>query len=276
MSFFRYPGGKNKLKDNIITKLSIKKGLQYREPFFGGGSIGLQLLSDELIDDIWINDKDVGISCLWTSVILFHEELKERIQNFTPSINNFYTIKDELLKLDFMPKNIFSCIDIGFKKLAIHQISYSGLGVKSGGPLGGVKQKSKYKINCRWSPKYLCRKIDYYNSKFKNARMSRGFCSNLDFQTIIEDDCPAILYIDPPYFHKGNELYQCGFTIQDHVRLCRLLMKSKHHWVLSYDDCLAIRKMYDWANIEIISTNYTIKQRKNNNVKTELLIYSKE
>ena len=34
-------------------------------------------------------------------------------------------------------------ISKAFKKLAIHQISYSGLGTKSGGPLGGEKQQSK-------------------------------------------------------------------------------------------------------------------------------------
>jgi len=46
-------------------------------------------------------------------------------------------------------------LDVGFKKLAIHQISYSGLGTKSGGPLGGKSQESIYKIDCRWSPKHI-------------------------------------------------------------------------------------------------------------------------
>ena len=51
-----------------------------------------------------------------------------------------------------MPDDRGRIVDIGFKKLAIHQISYSGLGTMSGGPLGGAGQKSQYKIDCRWSP----------------------------------------------------------------------------------------------------------------------------
>jgi site-specific DNA-adenine methylase len=48
-SFFRYPGGKSKLRAQIVDCLSTQayeSGLEYREPFFGGGSIGLKLLAD--------------------------------------------------------------------------------------------------------------------------------------------------------------------------------------------------------------------------------------
>lgn len=79
-SFFRYPGGKSKLRNQIAKRLAEQAGhdgLEYREPFFGGGSIGLKLLSENTnITKLWINDKDIGIACLWTSVIRYRDEFQ--------------------------------------------------------------------------------------------------------------------------------------------------------------------------------------------------------
>jgi hypothetical protein len=63
-SFFRYPGGKYKLREVIIDRLLKQHHSpsfsQYREPFFGGGSISLVLLSRcPEMKRIWINDKDI-------------------------------------------------------------------------------------------------------------------------------------------------------------------------------------------------------------------------
>ncbi len=86
MSFFRYPGGKKKIKNIIKSKLlELGSGeyLQYREPFFGGGSIGLLFLSESATtNSIWINDKDKALCCLWTCIINYHEELIELIKGF--------------------------------------------------------------------------------------------------------------------------------------------------------------------------------------------------
>ena len=56
---FRYPGGKSKLSAPIIAELNAlyKPGMEYREPFFGGGSIGLKFLEHNKPNKIWINDR---------------------------------------------------------------------------------------------------------------------------------------------------------------------------------------------------------------------------
>lgn len=143
MSFFRYPGGKSKLKNKIVEKLKEifeNSDLEYREPFFGGGSIGLKFLEVNP-DRIWINDFDPGIACLWTTLIRCPELLKKQVLEFVPSVELFYKFKKELTEQppEFTSNEIIA--NYGFKKLAIHQISYSGLGTKSGGPLGGEKQQ---------------------------------------------------------------------------------------------------------------------------------------
>lgn len=273
MSFFRYPGGKNKLKDIIIGKiLTISKDCNtYVEPFFGGGSIGLNLLKDHHLtfSKIWINDKDVGIVCLWDTVIRFPQSLKDKIKNFTPTVETFETFKRDLLTCDTIEES--EVIELGFKKLVVHQTSYSGLGTKSGGPLGGKSQKSKYKIDCRWSTKSIYKKINDIHNLFYQYNSSTIQCTDLDFQKIIEQSSneKTFIYLDPPYYIKGNELYQHGFSQKDHERLAETLKNTKSKWLLSYDDCPEIRELYKWANIEEINVNYTINTSR---TKKELLI----
>lgn len=289
MSFFRYPGGKSKLKKQIAAKLNDIAGetdLEYREPFFGGGSIGLLVLQEKPnLKRIWINDFDLGIASLWTSLIQQPDLLKNLVNDFEPSIESFDQFKKELTESNLLLTSADQVVNFGFKKLAIHQISYSGLGTKSGGPLGGREQKSDYKINCRWSPKYICKKIDLLHKQFSQFSIKNNCCTNLDFSEVIDDhEHDAIIYLDPPYFDKGNDLYQHGLNEKDHQRLAECLRNTNHQWVLSYDDCPEIRELYDWANIEEIDgVNYSITATKDKETgerksrsKLELIISSKD
>jgi DNA adenine methylase len=285
MSFFRYPGGKSKISDHIIATLdkAAEKGYdQFREPFFGGGSIGIKFIAKNKVKNVWINDKDYGIDCLWNSVILYPKELRKMVTEFRPTVEEFYRIKEDLLRVDDAKNGSWEkIVKHGFEKLAIHQISYSGLGTKSGGPLGGSRQESKYKIDCRWSPKYICKKIDALHSLFSEAKVD--WCSNFDFGGLIENkDSKSLIYLDPPYFKKGNDLYQFGFSVADHERLSKLLRETEHSWVLSYDDCEEIRDFYSWADIQEIGVNYSITALKDketgdslSRTKNELIICGK-
>lgn len=272
MSLFRYPGGKGKLAKQILAKISqeMKKVPyieEYREPFFGGGSVGLEFLKKTQLKKAWINDRDLGIASIWTSVIRYPNLFMQEIQTFIPSVEEFFDFKY------FLEKNVLhyrTVTEVGFKKLAIHQTSYSGLGTKAGGPIGGKDQVSTYDVACRWSPDLLCKKIKEYHKLFSRFDMRDGHCTALDFEELIlDEDIPAIIYLDPPYFIKGNELYACGFTLQDHKRLADLLKYTRHKFVLSYDNCGPIYDLYSWAHIEIVDVTYSINGSNN---KTELLI----
>lgn len=281
--FFRYPGGKSKLRKRIASKIhDIIDGsnVEYREPFFGGGSIGLLLMRDNPnLRDVWINDFDLGVSALWTTVIRRPELLIEKVRSFVPSVDAFYRFKDDLASCAYGDAD--SCADYGFKKLAIHQISYSGLGTKSGGPLGGRDQKSAYKIDCRWSPDYICNKIVDINKMFSCMNVRNNKCTSYDFCDVITDcEKPAVIYLDPPYYDKGNDLYQHGLSILDHQRLADCLRTTNHRWLLSYDNCEEVRDLYSWANMEVIEeVSYSITATKDketggraSRVKSELLI----
>lgn len=122
----RYPGGKSKLSNRLIEKFKIAG--QFREPFFGGGSIGVKMLDS--VKNMWVNDKDYGISCFWNSVAKYPQELIDKIQSFVPSVESFYQIKNELLTE--VNQNIETLV---FLHLMDHLISLLSQNRKFGGLL---------------------------------------------------------------------------------------------------------------------------------------------
>lgn len=286
MAFFCYPGGKTRVNNHIVKKLDafqLEDNIEYREPFFGGGSVGLYYLfvHGKNIQNIWINDKDANLCALWNAVIRYPNEFKERVISYTPTVQNFFDDQKLLKTTISLPDEKESLLDLAIKKLAIHQTSFSGMGTMSRGPYGGKEQKGKHKIDEKWSPKYICKKIDLLNKHFSTKQIRYASCSNLDFENVInQDDCQALIYLDPPYFVKGNELYQCGFTYDDHVRLANCLKKTNHKWLLSYDHCPEILDLYQgWAAIDMFDMDYYLtfgqKDADHNYARknTELLIY---
>lgn len=252
---FRYPGGKRKLLRPILTELlrlvDTHKCYGYREPFFGGGAVGLNLLARIDGGDAWLNDLDRYLGAIWVCVQRYPEELKAQIQSFVPTVETFREFKADLLQRHPTKDTL---VNDALKKIVLHQTSYSGLGTMAGGPLGGKCQK-KYKVDDRWSPTRLIRGIDDLHRLFSRFTIK---CTSTDFCDLFAGTRSALLYLDPPYYRQGPMCYEHSFNIGDHQRLASVLQSTKHHWVLSYDDCQEIRQLYCWARIRRVPVTYTL------------------
>jgi DNA adenine methylase len=282
MALFRYPGCKGKVSKVISTSLAKyaedHPEAEYREPFFGAGGIGFELLKNEYPEKVWFNDRDLTICAVWNSIYQNPEELKERLEAFTPSVDAYFEFKEFLLKIS-EPGDLdnYPLTEIAFKKIACHQMSYSGLGTKAGGPIGGVGQKSNYGVGCRYSVKTLFKNIAKIRELIQHRFTHQtDFCTALDFEEVIHDQsCPAFLYLDPPYYEKGPDLYQFSFDQSDHERLAVALKGCQHPWLLSYDDHPEVVRLYEgWAVISTLNFTYTINAKNGGVKKRELLIGS--
>jgi DNA adenine methylase len=256
----RYPGSKEKIARAIIQRFPESLGvplfqaprLEYREPFFGAGAVGLKILEcAEPHYTVWINDMDYGLRCLWQSVYDIPEELADRIRAYEPAVATFYQFREEDGRRDLEP------LETGFRKLVLHQTSFSGLGAKAGGPIGGREQSSRFNVGCRWNASRLCLKIARIHQllhRFASVRVT-----GWDFAKLILDaPRTAFIYADPPYVEKGGELYKHAFTEADHRRLAAVLRACQASWVLSYDDHPLVRELYgSWARIDHVDVTYT-------------------
>tara|TARA_Y100000034_G_scaffold130264_1_gene188252 strand:+ start:138 stop:983 length:846 start_codon:yes stop_codon:yes gene_type:complete len=273
----RYPGGKSKLLSHIVPHIYeiISKNeniLTYCEPFIGSGSITYNVLKKKNhIKKVILNDKDYPLRCLWNSILFDLEDLEEKISNYQPNVVDFFYFKEVLTRnQESLEKE--SRIDVGFKKLAIHQMSYSGLGTKAGGPIGGKKQTSNYNIACRWNPKNIIKKYRKLKMELLQYNITDEGVTCLDFRDIINGvNGHTIMYLDPPYYIKGKDMYSCSFSEDDHRNLSEILMRTDSKWILSYDNCDYIRNLYKWTTIKEFDAKYYIKTIRN---KKEILIFS--
>lgn len=260
MPLIRYPGSKEKLHrelfrlfpDQMLMRLVAEVDRwDYREPFFGSGAIGFKIIKHLHRDSrITLNDLDADLICLWQAVQHSPLELGGFIHRFKPSTDKFYDFKERDGRDDCSPA------ERGFRKLALHRMSVSGFGVKSGGPIGGKSQASAYTVDCRWTPSRLkldVMKLNALLAKYPNLRFT---CQ--DFADVLKGATPTtFVYLDPPYFEKGGQLYKHPMDDADHVRLAMQLRATKAVWVLSYDDHPRIRELYSWAQFRDLFITYT-------------------
>lgn len=103
-------------------------------------------------------------------------------------------------------------------------------------------------------------------------RLNNVTIEQLDFADCLGkyDNAHTVFYLDPPYL--GKEFYYLGFTRDDHERLRLALNRIKGRWLMSYNDCPAVRRLYRDFKRTRIGTAYCAARSKHHIPKTELLI----
>lgn len=253
----RYPGSKDKhlkfLAPHVEELLSKNRNLC--ELFAGTASITFFALKNNLVDSYHINDFDIEIVNMWKTVKDNPAYLISQIEAYTPNIEDFYEWKASEPHED--PEIM------AFRKIVLHQVSYSGLGRKAGGPIGGKKQAGTYKVNARWSPKRLVKGIGECSTLLNSVQ---GQFTHKSWDKCLEEvPQDSAIYLDPPYFVKGGELYFNGGL--DHESLAKTL-KEYPNWLLSYDEHEYLRELYNYADIEPL----TVRSHLHHNNITDLAI----
>ena len=56
----------------------------------------------------------------------------------------------------------------------------------------------------------------------------------------------TLIYLDPPYYAKGNQLYYDYYAHEDHEKIAEFVTNrlQRQKWIVSYDNTEAIHKMY--------------------------------
>jgi DNA adenine methylase len=143
-------------------------------------------------------------------------------------------------------------------------------GVIKGGVIGGQEQKGKYKIDVRFNKQDLINRIQKIIS-IKN-RISVSNLDGLDFINKINNIKKEVfIYLDPPYFQKGADLYMNFYAKEDHKNLSRYVHNMKKKWMVSYDNHNFILNLYPQQN-KIV---YRLSQAASNRIGDEILIFSK-
>lgn len=276
ISPLRYPGSKNSLVNYIIDALEINaiKPSVYVEPFVGGGSIAINLLANELVDQVILIDRDPWITGFWKAVFFDTDWIIDQIRNIEVTIENWNLYKNS--KPRTIREQAITC-------LFLNRTSFSGILENRAGPLGGKDQSSEYPIDCRFTAttkETIITRIQTISS-YRDRIYKIWNCSwNIGIQKIREaqkkGDLPEtnlFFYFDPPFFEEADALYRYYFDGNDHKSLRDYLLTLEDKWILSYDSADQVKELYGEAineqtngthnhEIEIIYTIAKVSTRK--------------
>jgi len=236
----RYPGGKGKLARFVATLIKengLSDGL-YVEPYAGGAAVAWELLLTGVVRRVAINDVSRPVFAFWRSVL---EQTDELVALITDTPVDVVT-RDRLKAVLGSPDDA-SDLELGFAMFFLNRTHRSG--ILNGGVIGGRDQTGKWKIDARYNKSDLIRRIERIAAARRRIELT-----NLDAVEFVQSKSPVwpaktLVYLDPPYYEKGSQLYYDYYSDKDHLEVAQAVRSlSKVNWLVSYDDVLPIQEMY--------------------------------
>ncbi len=245
VSPLRYPGGKRRLAGYIAEALQLN-GLRpklYVEPFAGGASVAIQLLSDGYVEQIALGEKDPLVASFWQTVFGDHEWLVEQLQTIEPTLELWQRLRTS------QPRTRRGR---ALKCIVLNRTSFSGILNDRAGPIGGRAQTSIHTIDCRFARTNVIKRIQQI------ARLADRvvFVRQADWRKVVDEvlqlgytSVDLFAYFDPPFYAKANRLYRYYFSDTEHRKLCDRLTDLPANYILSYDAAQPILDMYEQNGI---------------------------
>lgn len=227
-------------------------GCEYVEPYAGGASVALSLLFKDYADRVHINDLNPSVYAFWQTVLGRTEDLCERVLSVNVDVDEWHRQR----AVQEQPQaDVF---DLGFSAFVFNRCARSG--IIRGGVIGGLDQDGPWKIDARFNREDMVRRIRRI-ARYRDRITVTG----LDTADYISDVLPGVdapfVYLDPPYYVKGEGLYQDSYVQEDHERIAGMVESIDVPWLVSYDSAPPILEMYEGFRSISYDLNYSAQRR---------------
>jgi len=254
---FKWPGGKTK-ELKIIKQMMPKQFDRVVEPFAGAAT-----LSFDLEMPCWVNDIYNDIPILYN--VVGDSNLYPILQDHLDEGKDLG--KDELVALFYQCRDYLNDRINGkdplvraFSFIVERQLAITGM----------LRFNRKGELNASFGHGYyetLSHNLTKKHHIFVHDKMK---ITNMDFESCIKQcEIGDFIFVDPPYVDRAG--YESNFKMDDHIRLCNTLGKTKAKWMLIHVDCEEYRDWYKAFNIVDnpfqYSQNWGKRINKNANVK---------
>jgi len=249
-------GSKTKLLPILDPFLSEAEGLNYYEPFVGGGSVFCyQFRKERLKKGIVLNDKNIYL-------ISFYRYLKEQPYTFIQEIFKYdnKNNKEDYLKLrerfNKLKDNIHSNLEL---REMVGLFYYLNKTCFRG--VFDLDKKNNFRVGFAYRPK--AKIVDIKGFVHLSGALQKARLINADFEHIlpIED---SFVYLDPPYHLLHDNYTYGGFSEEDHKRLreyTRMLDKEGCKVVMSNSLTDFISELYDDWFIYSFENKYNVNKK---------------
>lgn len=267
LSPLRYPGGKARLSDfleDLILLNNLENSTMY-EMYAGGAGASLSLLFSGIVSNIHLNDLDYHIYAIWYSILNRTNELIDLINESSVSIEN-WIIQKEIFN---SPKE-YDILEVGFSSFFLNRCNRSG--IFNAGPIGGKKQDGNYKLDVRFNKDNLIQRIEKIALKKDNIKISNLESIKFLKEVFEDDDKKKFIFLDPPYYIQGENLYYNFYKEKNHLELSQLLLANNDkNWFLTYDNSNKIKGFYSDSKISYLPMTYTLQEKKKSK---EIMVFS--
>ncbi len=252
----RYPGGKGKLAP-FVKRVVETNGLsdgEYVEPYAGGAAIALELLLQEYVSRIHINDISRPVYAFWKSVLDHTEQLVRLVRN-TP-----LTVKARDKQKQIMSHaEEEDDIALGFATFFLNRTNRSG--ILNGGIIGGRDQSGPWKIDARFNAPELIHRIESIAKVRRRISLSGEDARDFLAERVRIFPKKTLIYLDPPYYTKGKDLYYDYYSHEDHERIADFVTQRirRQKWIVSYDNVRSIRQMYVGCRHVVYGVGYSAR-----------------
>ncbi|MDD5749351.1 MAG: DNA adenine methylase [Patescibacteria group bacterium] len=266
----RYPGGKtrlaNKLLEAIEKNFDQKEKVVLVEPYAGGAGASLALLFAKKVEKIVINDLDKAIFTFWKIAVSDADYLIGKIKRTEVTI-------EEWRRQKTIYTSTKSDRKLAFATLFLNRTNRSG--IMNGGPIGGIDQSGTWKVNARFTKQTIIDRLE----KVKEFR-NKIEVYNLDGIELLKkmegrkNKNQHFIFLDPPYFQKGQSLYLNHYSNKDHENLSEFLGESSFKkWIMTYDDVPYIKNLYASMRLRGFAIQHNAYESK---IGREVMIFPKE
>lgn len=238
-----------------IRKLNGLSDQAMAEPFAGGAGASLSLLYLEEVPEIYINDADPAIHDFWWTLVNKPRPFLDLLSTTPVSIDEWCHQRDV-----YRTASGVSRVRRGFAAFYLNRCNRSGI-IMSGGPIGGLLQTGKWKVDARFNKPELqrrCERVSEYRDRIHVSSKD-----GLQFIERLDPNC-HFFFVDPPYVEKGRTLYLNALDEGYHEALAARMKDMRDAaWVLTYDECPEVRRMYGgWAVVRPYRLRYSAAERR--------------
>lgn len=238
----RYPGGKARFTNFIWESICASEYSVevFVEPFCGGAGASIALLESNKVQRVAINDIDPLVASFWQIVFGRGRKSRDNLEWLIKQIElSDVSLSEWRRQKSLQPGDVR---EAAWKCLFLNRTSFNGIIHKSG-PIGGWGQ-TKRTLDVRFNREKLIKRILELNDL--RFRVEKTDCVNWKrFCNRYAKSKNSYLYLDPPYYHRAEQLYGHLFDEKTHRQMRDYLVQLRIPWLLSYDDAPEVRTLYE-------------------------------
>ncbi len=249
-----YIGGKRNLAATLIKRINAVSHKTYVEPFCGMG--GVFFRRDHRPPCEVINDYNGEVTNLFRI-------LQRHYGPFMDMMRFMLTNRQDFMRLKMTDPATLTDLERAARFLYLQKNAF-----------GGRLERRAFGVAPETTARFNSLKVGPIVEKL-HERLSGVVIENLSYEECIKryDKPSTLFYLDPPYWGTEGEYGSQLFSKSDFEKIADLLASIRGRFILSLNDCPAIRENFQAFQMEEVNVTYSIAEAKRKTA-GELIIWN--